>query len=83
MSRCATGLLLSPLSLGSRQSEKDAKLAQKLGQLQPLLYYHGNARANLHRLGQPNTFLIQVVSWYDNEMGYSTRVLDLMNHMDA
>jgi len=25
---------------------------------------------------------IKVVSWYDNEMGYSTRVLDLANHME-
>lgn len=23
----------------------------------------------------------QVVSWYDNEMGYSTRVVDLIAHM--
>lgn len=25
--------------------------------------------------------LSQVVSWYDNEMGYSTRVVDLIAHM--
>lgn len=24
---------------------------------------------------------VQVVSWYDNEMGYSTRVVDLIAHM--
>ena len=48
------------------ESEKDAKLAQKLGQLQPfLVYYHRNARAHLHLLGQPNTFLAEDLVMHD------------------
>jgi hypothetical protein len=38
-------------------SEKDIKLTQKLGQLQPFIASHRNARANLHLSRQPNTFL--------------------------
>ena len=28
-----------------------------------------------------NDTFFKVVSWYDNEMGYSTRVLDLIEHI--
>ena len=53
------GLGLGPLSPKKGGSQKDAKLAQKLGQLQPFFYpySHRNARANWHLLGQPNTFV--------------------------
>ena len=30
-----------------------------------------------------NDNFVKVVSWYDNEMGYSTKVLDLIAHMDT
>jgi hypothetical protein len=42
----------------NRSSKKDAKLAQKLGQLQPFIaVFPQECMANLHLLGQPNTFL--------------------------
>ena len=45
---------------GRRQSEKDVKLAQKLGQLQPCIaVFPQECTADLHLLGQPNTFLAQ------------------------
>ena len=39
------------------ESEKDAKSAQKLGQLQPFIAVFLQAWANMHLLGQPNTSL--------------------------
>jgi len=30
-----------------------------------------------------NSNFVKVVSWYDNEMGYSTKVLELIAHMDS
>jgi glyceraldehyde 3-phosphate dehydrogenase len=46
----------------------------------------GDTRASIFDAGagislSPN--FVKVVSWYDNEMGYSTKVLELIEHMDT
>ena len=30
-----------------------------------------------------NSKFVKLVSWYDNEWGYSTKVLELINYMDS
>ena len=44
----------------------------------------GDARSSIFDAGagiELNANFFKVVSWYDNEWGYSNRVIDLMLHM--
>lgn len=46
----------------------------------------GDPRASIFDAGAGimlNPNFVKVISWYDNEMGYSTKVLDLIEHMDT
>lgn len=46
----------------------------------------GDTRASIFDAGAGiglNDNFVKVVSWYDNEMGYSTKVLELIEHMDT
>jgi glyceraldehyde 3-phosphate dehydrogenase len=46
----------------------------------------GDARTSIFDAGAGiglNDNFVKVVSWYDNEMGYSTKVLELILHMDT
>lgn len=41
----------------------------------------GNARQLKHKEFEHNCHAVQLVSWYDNEWGYSKRIIDLIHHM--
>ena len=64
------------------------------GELKGILGYTGDAVVSSDFLGDPRTSIfdakagiqltptfVKVVSWYDNEIGYSNKVLDLIAHM--
>jgi len=80
-------------------SYDDIKAAMKKaadGELKGILGYTEDAVVSTDFLGDPRTSIfdadagialsdtfVKVVSWYDNEMGYSHKVLDLILHMDT
>ncbi|MCK5206624.1 MAG: type I glyceraldehyde-3-phosphate dehydrogenase, partial [Cyclobacteriaceae bacterium] len=46
----------------------------------------GDARTSIFDAGagiQLSPTFVKVVSWYDNEMGYSEKVVDLIQYMDS
>ena len=66
------------------------------GELKGILGYTEDAVVSSDFLGDPRTSIfdkgagialtdtfVKVVSWYDNEMGYSNKVLDLIRHMNG
>jgi len=66
------------------------------GELKGILGYTEDAVVSTDFLGDPRTSIfdaeagialsdtfVKVVSWYDNEMGYSHKILDLVLHMDT
>ena len=66
------------------------------GELKGVLGYTEDAVVSNDFLGDPRASIfdagagiglsdnfVKVVSWYDNEMGYSTKVLELVEHMDT
>ena len=66
------------------------------GELKGILGYTEDAVVSSDFLGDPRTSIfdakagialtdtfVKIVSWYDNEMGYSNKVLDLIRHMNG
>jgi len=75
---------------------KAAMKAASEGELKGILGYTEDAVVSTDFLGDPRTSIfdadagialsdtfLKVVSWYDNEMGYSYKVCDLILHMDT
>jgi glyceraldehyde 3-phosphate dehydrogenase len=75
---------------------KAAMKAASEGELKGILGYTEDAVVSTDFLGDPRTSIfdanagialsdtfVKVVSWYDNEMGYSYKVCDLILHMDT
>merc|ERR1711994_871000 len=66
------------------------------GKMKGVLAYHDDAVVSSDFIGNTNTSIfdekagialtdnfVKLVSWYDNEAGYSARVLDLIAHMES
>ena len=73
-----------------------AMKAASEGELKGILGYTDDAVVSSDFLGDPRTSIfdknagiqltptfVKIVSWYDNEIGYSNKVLDLIAHMDT
>ena len=73
-----------------------AMKAASEGELKGILGYTEDAVVSSDFLGDPRTSIfdknagiqltptfVKIVSWYDNEIGYSNKVLDLIAHMDT
>jgi len=70
-----------------------AMKAASEGELKGILGYTEDAVVSSDFLGDPRTSknagiqltptFVKIVSWYDNEIGYSNKVLDLIAHMDT
>ncbi len=90
-------LWISPAGLQKPASYDEIKAAMKKaseGELKGILGYTEDAVVSTDFLGDTRTSIfdadagiaisknfVKVVSWYDNEMGYSHKVLDLILHM--
>ena len=72
----------------------EAMKAASEGELKGILGYTDEAVVSSDFLGDPHTSIfdakagialtdtfVKVVSWYDNEIGYSNKILDLIEHM--
>ena len=48
--------------------------------------FNGDARTSIFDAGagiQLSPTFVKVISWYDNEWGYSSKVVDLIKYMDS
>jgi len=75
---------------------KDAMKAASEGAMKGILGYTEDQVVSTDFIGEPRTSVfdagagialtdnfVKVVSWYDNEWGYSTKILDLIAHMES
>jgi glyceraldehyde 3-phosphate dehydrogenase len=89
--------LTARLEKGAKYEEiKAAMKAASEGEMKGILGYTEDAVVSTDFMSDPRTSIfdanagialsdnfVKVVSWYDNEMGYSNKVIDLVAHMDS